>query len=144
MPLHFEEQVEVRRTPAQCFAFVDDFANTPRWNDLCVALQREGSDAREGGGLVYTFKQGNRQGVMHGLVVEREPPRRLLLSFSDRMFQIEIGFRFGAIPGGTRIEHTLELEPRSFLTRLMSPILRRVMKKQMVKQAQALARALEA
>jgi len=142
MALNFEERVEVPRTPAQCFAFVDDFANAPRWNDLCVTLQREGSDAREAGGLVYTYKQGNRQGVMHGLIVEREPPRRLLLAFSDRMFEIEIGFRFDAIPGGTRIEHTLDVELRSFLTRLMSPLLRRVMRKQTAKQTQALAQAL--
>jgi len=142
MALSFEERVEVRRTPAQCFAFVDDFANTPRWNDLCVALQREGSDARESGGLVYTFKQGSRQGVMHGEIVEREPPKRLLLRFGDRMFQIEVGFRFEAIPGGTRIEHSMLVEPRSFLTRLMSPLLRRVMGKQTAKQVQALAAAL--
>jgi hypothetical protein len=138
MALSFEERVEVRRTPAQCFAFVDDFANTPRWNDLCVALQREGD------GLIYNYKQGQGQAVMHGFVVERDPPRRLLLGFSDRMFEIEIGFRFDAIPGGTRIEHTLEVEPRSFLTKLMSPLLRRVMKKQTAKQAAALAAALEA
>ena len=144
MPLHFCECVEVRRTPAQCFAFVDDFANASRWNELCVALQREGSDEREGGGLVYTYKQGQKQAVMHGLIVERDPPRRLLLSFSDRMFEIEIGFCFDALPGGTRIEHSMRVEPRSFLTKLMAPILRRVMKKQTAKQAQALARALDA
>jgi uncharacterized protein YndB with AHSA1/START domain len=142
MALEFLEQVEVRRTPAQCFAYVDDFANAPRWNDLCVALQREGSDARESGALVYTFKQGSRQGVMHGEIVERDPPRRLLLSFGDRSFQIEVGFRFDAIPGGTRIEHTMQVEPRSFLTRLMSPLLRKVMAKQTAKQAQAVAAAL--
>ena len=144
MALEFEEQVEVRRTPAQCFAYVDDFANAPRWNDLCVALQREGSDVREGGGLVYTFKQGSRQGVMHGEIVERDPPRRLLLRFGDRMFQIEVEFRFAAIPGGTRIEHRMQVEPRSFLTRLMSPLLRRVMQKQTAKQVQALAQVLAA
>ena len=144
MALSFEERIEVRRTPAQCFAFVDDFANAPRWNDLCVGLQRSGSDAREGGGLVYTYRQGKSQGVMNGMLLEREPPRRLLLGFSDRMFEIQIGFRFEAIPGGTRIEHTLELEPRSLLTKLMSPLLRRVMKKQTAKQAAALARELEA
>ena len=144
MGLEFEERVEVRRTPAQCFAFVDDLANTPRWNDLCISLQREGSDAREGGGLVYTFKQGNRNGVMHGEILEREPPRRLLLRFSDRMFEIQIGFRFDAIPGGTRIEHTLEVELRTFLTRLLAPLFRRVMAKQTAKQAAALAQALSA
>jgi len=138
MALQFEERVEVRRTPAQCFAFVDDFANTPRWNELCVALQREGD------GLIYTYKQGQGQAVMNGFVVERDPPRRLLLGFSDRMFEIEIGFRFDAIPGGTRIEHTLQVEPRSFLVKLMSPLLRRVMKKQTAKQAAALAAALGA
>jgi uncharacterized protein YndB with AHSA1/START domain len=138
----FEERVEVRRTPAQCFAYVDDFAHAPHWNDLCVSLQRGGSDAREGGGLVYTFKQGNRHGIMHGEILERDPPRRLLLRFGDRMFEIEVGFRFDAIPGGTRIEHSMQVEPRSFLTRLMSPLLRRVMKKQTAKQARALAAAL--
>src|SRR5689334_13289504 len=142
MPLRFSERVEVRRSPAQCFAFVDDFANAPRWNELCVALQREGSDAREGGGLVYTYKQGRGQGTMHGLIVEREPPRLLRLSFSDRNFEIEVGFRFDAIPGGTRIEHTMSVAPRSFLTKLMSPLLRGVMRRQTAAQAQALARAL--
>ncbi len=138
MALHFEEQVEVRRTPAQCFAFVDDFANTPRWNELCVALVREGD------GVVYTYKQGRKQAVMNGFVAERDPPRRLLLEFSDRMFRIEIGFRFDAIPGGTRIEHSLDVEARALLTRIMFPLLRRVMRKQTAKQAQALAAALEA
>jgi hypothetical protein len=142
MAMQFEERVEVARTPAQCFAFVDDFANAPRWNNLCLALQRDGSDAREGGGLVYTYKQGNGKGVMNGLVVEREPGKRLLLRLGDKLLQIEVGFRFDAIPGGTRIEHTVEIEPRAFLTRLLSPILRRVMKKQTAKQAQALAQAL--
>ena len=138
MVLHFQEEVEVRRTPAQCFAFVDDLANTPRWNEMCVGLVREGD------GLTYTYKQGHGQAVMHGFVVERDPPRRLLLGFSDRMFEIEIGFRFEAIPGGTRIEHTVQVEPRSFLTKLMSPLLRRALKKQTAKQAQALAAALAA
>lgn len=142
-PMRFEERIEVRRTPAQCFAFVDDFANAPRWNELCVALQREGSDVREGGGLVYTYKQGARTGTMNGLVVERESGKRLLLSFSDANFAIEVGFRFEAIPGGTRIEHTLELEPRSFLTRLLSPLLKGQMRRQTAKQARALAAALE-
>jgi carbon monoxide dehydrogenase subunit G len=140
--MHFEERIEVRRTPAECFAFVDDFANAPRWNELCVALQREGSDAREGGGLVYTYEQGNRTGVMQGQIAERDPPRRLLLEFGDRMFQIEVGFRFDAIPGGTRIEHTLKIEPRSFVTKLMSPLLRGVMRQQASRQARALAQAL--
>ena len=144
MSMQFTESVEVRRTPAQCFACVDDFANAPRWNDLCVALQREGSDARESGGLVYTFKQGSRQGVMHGEIVERDPPRRLLLRFGDRSFQIEVEFRFDAIPGGTRIEHRMQVEPRSFLSRLMSPLLRKVMAKQTKKQAEALAGLLAA
>jgi uncharacterized protein YndB with AHSA1/START domain len=143
MPMRFEERVEVRRTPAQCFAFVDDLPNTPRWNGLCIALQREGSDAREGGGLVYTYKKGQGQGVMHGLVAEREPPRRLLLAFSDRVFEIEIGFRFDAIPGGTRIEHTLQIEPRSLLMKLLRPLVRATLRKQTAKQAAALARALE-
>ena len=117
-------------------------ANAPRWNDLCVALQREGSDARDAGGLVYTFKQGSRQGTMHGEIVERDPPRRLLLRFSDRSFQIEVEFRFDAIPGGTRIEHRMQVEPRAFLTRLFAPLLRKVMAKQTAKQAQAVAAAL--
>jgi uncharacterized protein YndB with AHSA1/START domain len=143
MSLSFHERIEARRTPAECFAFVDDFANTPRWNKLCVALQREGSDLREGGGLLYTYKQGQRTGVMQGLIVERDPPRRLLLEFGDRLFRIEIGFRFDAIPGGTRIEHTLQLEPRSLLTKLLSPLLRLQMKRQTAQQAQALARALD-
>lgn len=143
MTILFTERIEARRKPAECFAFVDDFANAPHWNELCAALQREGSDLREGGGLVYTYKQGNRTGVMRGLIVERDPPRRLLLEFGDRLFRIEVGFRFDAIPGGTRIEHTLLLEPRSLLTKLLSPLLRVQMKRQTAKQAQALARALE-
>ena len=142
MAMQFSERIEVRRKPAECFAFVDDFANAPQWNELCRALQRDGSDVREGGGLVYTYKQGNRSGVMQGQIVERDPPRRLLLEFGDRMFQIEVGFRFDAIPGGTRIEHTLEVEPRSWLTRLMTPLLRPAMRKQTAKQAAALKQAL--
>ena len=142
MPMQFSERIEVQRKPAECFAYVDDFANAPQWNELCLALQRDGSDVREGGGLVYTYKQGNRSGVMQGQIVERDPPRRLLLEFGDRMFQIEVGFRFDAIPGGTRIEHTLEVEPRSWLTRLMTPLLRPAMRKQTAKQAAALKQAL--
>ncbi|MBK7642896.1 MAG: SRPBCC family protein [Planctomycetes bacterium] len=142
MAIHFQERVEVRRTPAQCFAYVDDFANTPQWNDQCIALQRESSDAREGGGLSYTYKQAQRTGVMHGEILERDPPRRLLLGFGDKLYRIEVGFRFDAIPGGTRIEHSMRIEPRSFVMKLLAPLSRRAMKEQAQRQAKALALAL--
>ncbi|HZA12869.1 MAG TPA: SRPBCC family protein [Myxococcaceae bacterium] len=124
-------EFDVAKPPSEVFAILDDFNTTPRWNSRCVEVKQVSPGPHQKGAqLLYVYRDPGRQGKMDGVISAYDPGRALELSFSDRTMDIAVGFRLEPNGAGTRVQHQLQIEPRSFLARLMTPIIRGATRKQ--------------
>lgn len=125
----------IARPPEEVFAVIVRLDEYPTWNPTVKRAARI-SKGPIGEGSEFDFWiQGF--GRTRQTLREFEPGRRLRLVPSSRMYVG--GHRFELAPqgGGTRIDHTLDLEPRG-LMRLMTPMLRKIMTKNLADTAAAL------
>jgi uncharacterized protein YndB with AHSA1/START domain len=123
--------VDVDRPPDDVFAFIDDVTKTPRWVVRCAALELTSPPPKGvGATLRYTYKERSRTGVMDGVVTEHEPGRRLVMKFVDKNFEVALAFRLDRAGRGTRVEHAIEIWPRSLPAKLMTPFVRGVTQQQ--------------
>ena len=121
-----EVRFEIARRPAEVFAFVDDVHNASRWLGRCTDLQQTSAPPKGvGTTLRYFYKDpGGHTGEMAGVVTDYERDKRLAMRMTDRTLRVGIFFRFASKGSGTEIDHTVEITPRTFLMRLMSPMIR--------------------
>jgi hypothetical protein len=149
MNLQFESTVDVLRSPADCFAFLDDFSNAPRWDNRCIELRATSPAPHEvGTGLHYRYKEPGREGTMTGSIREHEPAKRLTMVFNDDMIEVIVAFRLehrgsGAGPDTTRIVHNVSLTPKALRIKLMAPVIKLMMEKQVRSEAESVKRNLE-
>ncbi len=137
--------LEVARPVSNVFAFVDDVGKAPQWLGRCVALQQTSSGPkRVGSTLRYQYKDTGRTGEMEGVVTEYEKDRRLGMKYSDKMMNVAVSFDFEAAGSGTRIHHAVEIVPKSFMVRLMSPVIRSATRKQVERDCAKLVELLQA
>ncbi len=145
MSIRFEERLEMPRAAAECFAFIDDFANTPRWNTRCVDIRQTSPGAREvGSTLHYRYKEPRREGEMSGVVTGYERDKLLEMKFSDPMLDVLVGFRFVAAAAGSVIEHWIEITPKTFMMKVMTPLIRSATREQLAGELAAIQRLLPA
>jgi uncharacterized protein YndB with AHSA1/START domain len=143
--INSEEKVEIRRPPDEVFRFLDDEANAPRWNERCVELKRVSPGEKAvGTKLCYVYKEPGRQGEMDGEVVAYDKGRKLAMRFTDPTMAVHVAFELTPSAQGTEVLHSVGVEPRSFVTKLLAPLIRRGVKKQTAMEAQSLKRTLEA
>ena len=118
-----EVRFEIARRPAEVFAFVDDVHNASRWLGRCTDLQQTSAPPKGvGTTLRYFYKDpGGHTGEMAGVVTDYERDKRLAMRMTDRTLRVGIFFRFASKGTGTEIDHAVEITPRTFLMRLMSP-----------------------
>lgn len=133
MPIAFTRAVTIDRAPEHVWAIIDDPTRTPEWLARCTGMEAltPGPPA-VGTKLRYSFKDCGMKGVMDGEVTARVANEHLALRFDDRMMIANIDFRVRAEGAGTRLEHTVELTPRTVVTKLFSPLIRRRMPQQTV------------
>lgn len=144
MPIRFTHREPVRATPEAAFALIDDLPRTAEWLPPCISLSKLGSGPNAvGDKLRYVFKQGSRQSEMTGVIVAREPERRLHCRYSDRMFDVSVDLGVEAEQGQTMTAHTVEITPKTLLGRLVSPLIRSGLKRQTLEAASNLRRLLE-
>ena len=125
MPINYEHSVLVNSTPEQAFAVIDDLARTPEWLCVCVSLEKLSSGPNNvGDRLKYTFKQGGRIGVMDGEITARIPGEKLTYKFDDKMFQVVIDFNILRTSVGAKMTHVITITPKTFIGKLMSPLIR--------------------
>jgi hypothetical protein len=139
-----ESTLETRRTKAEVFALVDDFARMPSWVGLCSSLEQTSPAPRRAGStLRYTYMQGGRVQVIDGTVTAYEPGRRLALDFADNACRIAVGFDLSTAGGATRLVHTIEIEPLCWPMKLFAPLIRVGTKRQIAKDTEKLKALLE-
>lgn len=134
-----ETTCEVAGSPDAVFAFVDEAANAPRWLGRCVRIEPLSPPPKGvGSRLRYIYRDRGRTGSMDGEVTAYQPGRQLAMRYGDRMVEVAVSFRFAPAPGGTRIDHAIEITPRSLLARVMQPMIRTWTARQLERDTAAL------
>lgn len=142
--MEFSHTVDVRRSPAEVFAFLDDFANTPRWNTHCTQMEQTSPGPRVAGSkLRYAFNDNGRKGEMRGFVRDREDGRGFTMVFTDDALEVIIAFALTEAGSGTRLVHTVSVTPRSFLMKMIAPVFRGRTGKQIVEEVKRLKEIIE-
>src|SRR5256885_7963632 len=99
-----EETIEISRAPADVFRFLDDEANTPKWNPRAVEVKRTSPGEKAvGTKLHYVYRDPGRQGEMDGEVVGYEKDRKLAMRFTDKMLAVSVGLALSPAQEGTRV-----------------------------------------
>lgn len=144
MPIRHELTETVRVSPERAFAAIDDLALTAKWLPPCVSLNKIGPGPNAvGDKLRYVYKQGGKQAEMDGEIVARVPGERLACRYFDKMFEVSVDLRVAPAPGGATTTHIIEITPKSFVGKLMSPMVRMGIKKQSRDAAANLKKLLE-
>lgn len=137
-----EIRLDVARAPSEVFAFVDDVSKAPRWLSRCASIEQTSPPPKGvGSTLRYTYRGG--PGTMEGTVTAYQKDRDLAMRYQDRMFDVDVAFRFQPQGTGTTIEHSVAIEPKGFVVKLMSPMIRAATRKQIAHDTAMLKRLLE-
>lgn len=144
MPIRYEHKETIRTSPERAFAAIDDLPLTAKWLPPCVSLEKltPGPNA-PGDKLHYVYKQGGKQCEMTGEIIARTPGERLHCKYHDKMFEVSVDLRVAAASEGALTTHIIEITPRKFLARLMSPLIRLGLGKQTRTAAANLKQLLE-
>ena len=144
MSIQFTHEEIVRCTAERAFAVIDDLPLTAKWLPPCVSLEKVGVGPNEAGDeLRYVYKQGGRQAEMTGNIFVRIPRERLHCKYFDSMFEVSVDLRVAVVPNGARTIHSIEITPKTFIGRLMSPLIRMGLRKQTRDAAKNLKKMLE-
>jgi hypothetical protein len=144
MPIRYEHAETVRTSPDRAFAAIDDLPLTTKWLPPCVSLEKIGSGPNAPGDkLRYVYKQGSHTAEMAGEIVERTPGERLHCKYFDHMFDVSVDLRVAAASEGALTTHIIEVTPKTFLAKLMSPMIRLGVGKQTREAAANLKKLLE-
>ena len=81
---------------------------------------------------------------MAGEILTRVPGERLHCKYADNSFEVSVDLRVVAAPGGTLTTHIIEISPKTFIGKLMSPLIRLGVGKQTRDAAANLKKLLEA
>src|SRR5262245_50272469 len=145
MPIRYEHAETIRTTPQRAFAAIDDLPLTAKWLPPCVSLEKVGSGPNAPGDkLRYVYKQGSRTGEMAGEIIARTPGERLHCKYFDSTFEVSVDLRVAAAPDGALTTHVIEITPKRFLAKLLSPLIRLGLGRQTRAAAANLKKLLEA
>jgi hypothetical protein len=144
VPIRYEHAETVRTSPDRAFATIDDLPLTAKWLPPCVSLEKLGSGPNgPGDKLRYVYKQGGKTAEMAGEIVARAPGERLHCIYFDAMFDVSVDLRVAGAPEGALTTHVIEITPKSFFGKLMSPLIRVGLGKQTRAAAANLKKLLE-
>lgn len=144
MGIRYEHLETIHVPPEKAFAAIDDLPLTAKWLPPCVSLEKIGSGPNAPGDqLRYVYKQGSRQGEMSGEIVARTPNERLHWLYHDSMFDVSVDLRVAPAPDGSLTTHIIEITPKTFVAKLMSPLIRMGLGKQTRTAAGNLKKLLE-
>lgn len=108
----FENTVMVRRPIEEVFGFLADFENIPRWNYAIVETHKVSQGAVGVGTIYQQVRSVPRRSEEHFEVTAYNPPRQLEIRGQLGPFPSCLSYALDAIPEGTRITNSVELELR--------------------------------
>ena len=144
MTIQYEHQEYVQTSPEHAFAVIDDLPRTAEWLPPCVALKKldEGPN-HVGDKLRYVYRQGGREAEMECEILARIPGERLHCKYFDKGFEVSVDLRVAKKSDGTLTTHLIEITPKTFFGKLMSPMIRIGLGKQTRQAADNLKKLLE-
>ena len=122
----YAHTIEVAASPSAAFAVIDDFSKTPQWLQSCTQLDKIGDEPNAvGTRLVYHYKVGSRLGRMDGHIAVREPDRRLVMTFKDRLMDVTVDFATTPTAAeDTSLTHSISINPKG-LGKVFGPVIGR-------------------
>jgi uncharacterized protein YndB with AHSA1/START domain len=122
-----QSTVEIRRSPAEVFAFLSEGENDRRWRSGVLDIRRKSGHGR---GTIY--EQGvkgpfGRRVAADYEITSFEPDRRIGFRALAGPVRPEGSYELTPADGGTRVTFALRVEPRG-LAKLMSPMVARTMR----------------
>jgi len=139
-----ESSIEIAKPVDEVFRFVDDTSQAPRWLQECVEVTQTSPGPKAvGSRLHYVYQQGGRRGEMDGEVTAYERDRHLAMRYDDKVFGVEIDFRFAPAAGGTQVTHVCAIAIKNPVAKLMTPMIRGANEKQVVANLARLKQLLE-
>ena len=135
---------DIKRPPAEVFAFAGEYRNDPAWRKGVVAMSYENADSpRVGVRTSEAMRSMGREHLTIAEIVDFTPGRRTAFKAVSGPVPCD-GFReFTEIPSGTRFTYSLTLRPAGFW-RLLEPVLKSMFAKQAVADLERLRARLEA
>lgn len=121
----YDETMVVPRPPDEVSAYLAAVERTPEWLAMCVRLVQVSPGPRGAGTkLHYVYRELGRERDMDGEIITWEPGRRLTFRYTDHMHVITLDFSMTpeGDGGSTRLHHTLFLESRHLLARILWPL----------------------
>jgi hypothetical protein len=108
----FENTVMVGRSIEEVFAFLSDFENVPSWNYAIVETHKV-SEGPVGVGTIYQqVRSLPSRSEERFEVTAYNPPRQLEIQGQLGPFPSRLAYALDAIPEGTRVTNSVELELR--------------------------------
>jgi carbon monoxide dehydrogenase subunit G len=139
MSIHFAHTIEVPQPPASVFAVLDDFTQTPKWLARCTGIETLTPGPKAAGTkLRYGYKEAGRTGTMDGEIAARAENERITMKYGDKMMDVSVDFHMVPNGAGTKLTHTIDIVPRSLMSRLFAPMIRKQLPKQTVTAMESL------
>jgi uncharacterized protein YndB with AHSA1/START domain len=108
----FENTVMIRRPIEDVFAFLADFENVPKWN-YAIVETRKVSEGPVGVGATYRQVRSVPSRSQESFeVTAYDPPRHLEIQGQLGPFPSRLSYALDAVPEGTRVTNSVELELR--------------------------------
>ena len=145
MPLHFEHSIDVPQSPAQVFAVLDDLPRTPQWLARCASMEVLTSPPLAvGAKLRYTYKEAGRSGQMEGVVVERIVNQKLHCRYDDKMMGVDVISILTPQGNGTKLTHVMDIETKTLMGKMLSPMIKMRVPKDLTQAMESLRKLLAA
>jgi uncharacterized protein YndB with AHSA1/START domain len=113
--MEFINEVLIRRSPAEVFAFLSDFTNLPLWN-YAVSSTLKVTPGPVSLGTAYRQVRSIPAPAEEAFTVsEWDPDRRVAISGDFGPFAGTLTYRLDAAPTGTALANHVQLRPRGRL-----------------------------
>jgi uncharacterized protein YndB with AHSA1/START domain len=117
----FENVVTIGRPIEDVFAFLSDFENVPKWN-YAIVETRKVSEGAVGVGTTYRQVRSVPSRSEESFeVTAYDPPRHLAIQGQLGPFPSRLSYALDALPEGTRVTNSVELQLRG-PGRLLGPL----------------------
>lgn len=125
MSIHFEHEIDIARAPYEVFAALEDFSLTPKWLASCGGIEiLTPGPLAVGTQLRYSFQDTAHSGIMEGQIIARVPNERLAFEYADHLVAAIADFRLSPNAIGTHLVHSIEITPKTFMVKMLAPVIR--------------------
>jgi uncharacterized membrane protein len=143
--MRVEESIEINKPPEEVFDYVSDVGNFPQWMAHTLEVRKDtAGPPQQGDRFTVAIKSVGRRFETPYERTSYKPNRR----YTDRAVGGPIpnqrwNYTFEEVPGGTRLSRAVEAESGGIL-KLLEPLQKRAVKRQLRKDLQSLKDLLEA